>query len=412
MAAQFRILGLEVAALGHVEHHLHQVDPGNLLGDRVLHLQTGVDLEEADGPVQADEELAGSGTDISGLLEDGSGGLVETGQLLVTEERRRGLLDELLVTTLQGAVTGRDDLHGAVLVGDALGLDVTRLVEVALHETLAASESSDGLAHRRLVEMDDLVHRASDLEAATAASEGGLDSDRQAVFLGELDDLLRAVDRVGGAGNERGADLLGDVTGLNLVAESPNGLRRRADPDEPGIDDSLGEVGVLGEEPVPGVDRVDLGPTGNVEDLVHVKVGLSRGHAVEGEGLVGKLDEQTLGVRIRIDSHARNTGVLGGTDDAHRDLATVCDEYPFDGPVHGSSDRLSGRVPLTASLKGQRSSMVTVHVFWFRKCRIDVAWCTRKIRWQLPGVVAAPARITGIAIVNAPRGRRDGSLGR
>ena len=108
------------------------------------------------------------------------------------------------------------------------------------------------------------------------------------------------------------------------------------------------------------MDRVDLGPSGNVEDLVHVKVGLSRGHAVEGEGFVGKLDEQTLGVGVRVDSHARNTGVLGGTDDAHRDLATVCDEYPLDGPVHGSSDRLSGRVPLTASLKGQRSSMVTV----------------------------------------------------
>jgi hypothetical protein len=36
----------------------HQVDAGDLLGDAVLHLEAGVDLEEGDGAVGADEELA------------------------------------------------------------------------------------------------------------------------------------------------------------------------------------------------------------------------------------------------------------------------------------------------------------------------------------------------------------------
>ena len=124
--------------------------------------------------------------------------------LLVGEERRRRLLDELLVAALQRAVAGGDDDDVAVLVGQALGLDVPGLVEEPLDEALAAAERRDGLAHRGLEQLGDLLEGAGDLEAAAAAAEGRLDRDRQAVLLREGDDLVGAVDRVGGAGHERG----------------------------------------------------------------------------------------------------------------------------------------------------------------------------------------------------------------
>lgn len=38
-------------------------------------------------------------------------------------------------------------LHGTVVVGDALGLDVTRLVQVALDETFPTSERGDGFTN-------------------------------------------------------------------------------------------------------------------------------------------------------------------------------------------------------------------------------------------------------------------------
>ena len=47
--------------------------------------------------------------------------------------------------------------------------------------------------------------RAGDLQPAAAAAERGLDRDRQAVLLGERDDLVGAVDRVRGAGHQRRA---------------------------------------------------------------------------------------------------------------------------------------------------------------------------------------------------------------
>src|SRR6476469_2579507 len=49
-----------------------------------------------------------------------------------------------------------------------------------------------------------------------------------------------------------------------LVAERVDGLGARADPDEAGVDDRLGEGRVLGEEAVAGVDRVGAGLAGDL----------------------------------------------------------------------------------------------------------------------------------------------------
>lgn len=106
------------------------------------------------------------------------------------------------MAALEGAVAGGDDDDIAVGVGQALGLDMAGLVEVALDEALAAAEGGDGLADGRVVQLRDLFERTGDLEAASAAAEGRLDGDRQAVLLGERDDLVRAGDRFGGAGDQ------------------------------------------------------------------------------------------------------------------------------------------------------------------------------------------------------------------
>ena len=60
----------ELLAVGDAELLADQVDAGDLLGHRVLDLQAGVDLEEGDGAVLADEELAGAGADVAGLAQD------------------------------------------------------------------------------------------------------------------------------------------------------------------------------------------------------------------------------------------------------------------------------------------------------------------------------------------------------
>ena len=147
----------------------------------MLDLQPGVDLEEGDGAVPGDQELAGAGADVPRLAEDRLARLVQPGDLVVGEERGGCLLDELLVAALERAVAGGDDDDVAVLVGQALGLDVPRLVQELLDQALAAAERPDRLADRGLVELGDLLQGAGDLEAATTAAEDRLDRDRQAV---------------------------------------------------------------------------------------------------------------------------------------------------------------------------------------------------------------------------------------
>ena len=101
MAERFGVVVVERAALGEAELLAHEVDAGHLFGDGVLDLQARVDLEERDGAVGSDEELARAGADVADLAEDGLRRFVEGAVLLVGEERGGRLFDELLVATLQ-----------------------------------------------------------------------------------------------------------------------------------------------------------------------------------------------------------------------------------------------------------------------------------------------------------------------
>ena len=269
----------------------------------------------------------------------------EPGDLVVGEERRGRLLDQLLVATLERAVAGGDDDDVAVLVGQALGLDVPRLVEELLDQALAAAERADRLADRGLVELGDLLQRAGDLEAATTTTEDRLDRHGQAVGLGERDDLVGVLDRVLGARRQRGVGLLRDVLGLGLVAEVLDRRRRRADPGQARVDDRLREAGVLGEEAVAGVHRVGAGLLGDGDDLRDVEVGVGRRRAAQAVRLVGQPDEDGVAVGLGVHRDAADAGVLAGTDHADGDLAAVGDQDLLQGldlrhrgrlsPAHG-----------------------------------------------------------------------------
>ena len=164
-----------------------------------------------------------------------------------------------------------------MLVGQHLGLDVPRVVEVALDEALTATEGGDCLAHGGVIELGDLLECARNLEAATATAEGGLDRDGQAVLLRKGDDLIGTGHGVGSARHLRRARSCGDVARGHLVAEGSDGSGGRADPGEPGVDDRLGEVGVLGQEAVARMHRVGAGALGRVDDLVDDQVAFGGG---------------------------------------------------------------------------------------------------------------------------------------
>src|SRR4029450_12290173 len=103
--------------------------------------------------------------------------------------------------------------------------------EIALDVALTTTEGGDCLACRGVEELGDLRYLAGDLQAPAAAAERGFDCDGQPVLVRESDDRIGVVNRARGAWDQGSADLLGDVSGPDLIAECLDGGGRGGDPD-------------------------------------------------------------------------------------------------------------------------------------------------------------------------------------
>ncbi len=247
-------------AFGHPDHGVHQVQAADQLGDRVLHLQPGVHLQEEEpGALGAllEKELNGAGRRVADLFGEADGGLAHRLAGLGVEHRRGRLFQQLLVAPLQRAVALAQVDHVAVFVGEDLDLDVPGVLQVTLHVDLGAAERKFRLpgCARRTRPCASLF-AAHHPKAAAAAPFGRLQRHRPAVFGGEGTDGLRSGDRALRTRDAGDIGLGSDPAGGELVAGGLDRLRRGADPGQSGVDDRLGEAGVFGEEPVPGVDGV------------------------------------------------------------------------------------------------------------------------------------------------------------
>ncbi len=108
VAALGRRVALEPTAGRDVQLGLHQVDPGGELGDRVLDLQPGVDLEERERPVAGVvEELDGGGAAVADAHRQPLGRVLQPLHVVGTQRDRRRLLDHLLVAPLHASSRAR-----------------------------------------------------------------------------------------------------------------------------------------------------------------------------------------------------------------------------------------------------------------------------------------------------------------
>ena len=164
-------------ARGDADLLVDQVDAGDHLGDRVLHLDAGVHLDEVELAVLV-EELDGAGAGIlqvlHGLRHDAADALAH----LDVEGRRGAFLPDLLVAALERAVALAQMDGVALAVAEHLDLDVARLLEVLLDIDRIVAEGGLGLGLGGLERVDEVVLRARHLHAASAAAGGGLDDDR------------------------------------------------------------------------------------------------------------------------------------------------------------------------------------------------------------------------------------------
>ncbi len=234
------------------------------------------------------EEFKGAGSTVFDAFAGVDATLADVLAFLVGDPRRGRFLDHLLVAALCGTITLAEVYRVAVLVGEHLDLDMAWVLQVLFQVHGGIAEGAARLLARELegvVQMRLGVYHA---HAAPAAAGRGLDDHGVAHFAG---DTLALIDVVAqGAvrtGHARDIGLAHGLDGRNLVAHQPNCFGPRADENEPAFLDPFGEICILGQKAVTGMNRDRVGDLGGRDDGGNIQVTFARGRRADAHGLVG-----------------------------------------------------------------------------------------------------------------------------
>ncbi len=186
---------------------------------------------------------------------------------------RGRFFDDFLMATLQRAVALAEMHHVAVVVGEHLDLDVTRLFEELLHVDLGVAERGQRFGLRHVDRVDQRRITVHDAHAAAAAAAGSFDDDGIAELARDPEVLIGiGAERTARAGHARHAGRFHHADGRHFVAHHANGFGLGADENETALLDALGEVRVLGQEAVAGMDRDRIGHFRGADDRRHVQI--------------------------------------------------------------------------------------------------------------------------------------------
>ena len=211
-------------------------------------------------------------------------------------------------------------------VAEDLELDVTRLLEVLLQVDLGVPEGRLGFGARGVEGAGKLPLVPRDPHPAPAAPRRGLQDDGVSRLLREGESLVQGLDGTRRAGNGRHAGRGHGPPRQRLVPHPADGVRRRADEGDMTVLENLGEVGVLRQEPVAGMDRVGLGDLRGRDDGRDVQVGSGRRIGTDADVLVGEPHVKGFPVGLAVDGDRPDAELPAGRDDTQGDLPAVGDQ--------------------------------------------------------------------------------------
>ena len=312
-----------------------QVQAGDGLGDRVLHLQAGVHLHEEELATRVQQEFHGAGADIA----DGLGGLHRRFAHGAAQRRghagRRGFLDHLLVAALDRAVALVEVQAVAVLVGEYLDLHVARLEDIFLHQHARVAERRLRLALRGGQRLGQIRLALDHLHALAAAAGGGLEQHRIANHLGGGAEGFQVLGLAVVARHQRHAGGFHQCLGRGLAAHGVDGRGGRAEEDQPGLFDGAGELGVFREKAVARVDGLGAAGFRRFDQLVDAQVTVGRFGAAQVDADVRLAGMSRIGVDGAVHGDGGQAEGLGGAHHPAGDLAAVGHQQGIDGTVHG-----------------------------------------------------------------------------
>ena len=213
--------------------------------------------------------------------------------------------------------------HIAVLVGQHLKLDVPRMLDVLLHVEIAVAERARRLRLRRLEQPRQFLFVADDAHAASAAARRGLHDHRKADLPRPLHRLAVGSDDSIRARQNRHARLLHRGARFFFFAHQPHHFRPRPDElDAAGLA-HFGEVGVLRQQSVAGMDRIHVGDLRRADDRRNVQIAQRQLRRPDADGLVGKAHGQRIAVGLAVNGDRADAQFLARANDAQCNLSAI-----------------------------------------------------------------------------------------
>ena len=166
-----------------------------------------------------------------------------------------------------------------------------------------------------------LLHHA---HTAPAAAEGGLNDQRKTNFRRDSGRLLRAAHGLLGTRNHGDAGLLRQAAGGGLVSQQLQQFGAGAYAGNAGMLAGAGECGILRQEPIPGMNRINLLLLGQGKDAVKVQVSFHRPFAGSYQiSFVGLEAVQSQTIFLGIDGDRAQPKFVGGAQDADSNFTAV-----------------------------------------------------------------------------------------
>src|SRR5665213_1130154 len=319
----------QLLAGGDRELCLDQIDARDQLGHRMFDLDARVHLDEIELAVLV-EKFQRAGAAVANRAAGFDTALSHLPALLGGNSGGRGFLDDLLVPALHGTVALAQADDVAIVIAQYLELDVPRAFEEFLHVHRVVAEGRHGLG---LGDRDRAQQRAFGVHhahAATAAAARGFDDDRIADIAGDAQVLFRIVaERAVRARYARHFLAAHDVNGRDFVTHEADGFRLRSDEGEAAFFHALGEVGILGQEAVSGMNGDRVGDFRGADDGGHVQVAQRRGRRPDAYRFIGQQHVLETGVGGGVHGHGLDAQLAAGAQNAQGDFAAIGDDDFF-----------------------------------------------------------------------------------
>ena len=326
MQLHVRLLDRQRLAGGDADHLLDEIDAGDQLRHGMLDLQPRVHLQKEEALVLAHDEFHRAGAVVIDRFCQRHGLLAHLAAGRLVEQRRRRLLDDLLVAALDRAFALAQINHVAMLVAEHLDFDVARIDDEFFYKHAVVAKGRGGFRCRARKTFRDVLARMSDAHALAAAARRRLDHDRVADLVGDLDRMVGGFNHAEIARHGRDFRGIGEFLGFDLVAHRGNGARIGADEDDAIVLQRMGESLALGQEAIARMHGFRAGLLAGGDDLVDHEIGLVGGGRADVHGLVGHVDMERILVGVGIDGDGLDAHPARRLDDAAGDLATIGDE--------------------------------------------------------------------------------------